>query len=375
MFIPISKQDDFVRHLHSFNYKFLAETDGDNYPRFALYTLGGANYNYVQYPFFAYGMGEQNQFVADEKDAVVPIEDVIVSLPDFFYAPEYFQVDAPVGCGQMGKASCWFTMLTNPTTNLHQRAHRGIVVRNFHGRLNGEAWPPAGIEVSPFTFSLIKSRNNNPSKNTVSLELGLPNDFLVKVEKGEAKFLEGDYLAGDLELLLPPRQTGDYYGRSQRLKDWMAEAGVDSDFKNGWKITAKEASMGDDIVTKVFAGTLERRYHPRIQVDSADEARFNLKIPAGMPGILPITISGVEATKSFSSILLERPSGKLWRFVGSWEEFGEGGDYQLEKDVLDNSYTFVYSLRLEFDVVGDCEQFAFQPEAPFIENGNCDIVV
>ncbi len=102
-----------------------------------------------------------------------------------------------------------------------------------------------------------------------------------------------------------------------------------------------------------------------------------------MPGTLPITVSGVEATTGFQPNLLERPERKLWRYVyveGEWEdgareEFGSNGDYhQLEKkDVLDNSsYTYVYSLKLEFDSVQNCEQFAFAQIAPTDTNPPCN---
>lgn len=365
--------DDLVRHLHSFNYKFLAETVGDQYQRFALYTLGGDNYNYVQNPYFAYGMGDQNSL----PNAIPVVSDIIQndSTGNRYYTTSYFQTEAPAGCGLGENGSCWFAMLTDPSWSIHHRGNRGIIIRNFHGRLNGQQWPPAGdTNVSPFTFSMVRSREGNQG-NTVSIEIGLPKAFLDDVNAGQAKFLEGDYISADIELLVPPRQTGDTFSDSTRLSTWLTNAGVDTDFTQGWKVIANEATGGDGIVTSVFAGSLERKYHPRIQADSSDEARFNIEIPSDMPGTLPITISGVEATTGFRTDLLDRPDRKLWRYVaGAWKEFGSNGDYQLEKDVIDNSYTYVYSLRMEFedDPVQNCEQFAFAEIAPTDVNPPCN---
>jgi hypothetical protein len=266
-------------------------------------------------------------------------------------------------------------MVTNPSINIDQRGNRGIVVRNFHGVLNGEPWPPEnGDDVSPFTFSMIKSRQNGSAQNTVSIELGLPNSFIDDVKDGRAKFKLGDYLEADIELFLPPRQTRDYFGKSDRLKAWLTEADVDVDYHNGWKVIAKEAVAGDELSVEIFTGSLERKYHPRVHVDCSDFARFNIVIPSGMPGILPITISGFSSQEEFSNNLLDRPDGKLWRYSsGTWKEFSSGGDYQLEKDVATNSYNYVYSLRLEFesDPVTECEQFYFGPEPPEDTNPPC----
>lgn len=368
--------DDFVRHLHSFQYTFLKDTAGDNYPRFAMYILGGDNYNYVRLPMFAYGMGENMNAGQGGDSAVVPIQDVIAGFEDTRYT-NYYQVDAPIGCSQGGddNGSCWFAMMTNPSNDDDLRGNRGIIVRNFHGRLNGEVWPPPDRDVSPFAFHLVKSRSINSSKDTVSIELALPSEFKAAVSAGEARFIAGDYLTADVELLIPPRQSKDYFGKSQVLKTWLTEAEVDADYSNGWKVIAREASAGDAIRPRAFVGSLERQYPPRVHVDCAtDEALFNIAIPDAIPGILPITIAGVSASKTFSENLLDRPSGKLWRYVGSsWKEMGTNGNYQLEKDVADNSYTYVYSLRLEFepDPVGNCEQFAFGASPPLVANPPC----
>lgn len=253
--------------------------------------------------------------------------------------------------------------------------------------------------VSPFAFHLIKSRQNNAARDTVSIELALPTEFTDAVAAGTAKFLVGDYISADIEVLLPPRQTGDYFGNSRVLKQWLSDAGVDDHYENGWKVISREASVGDGIQTIVFDGTtLERLYHPRVRVDcTTDTALFNIAFPLAdtggtggtgdgeeaetetepaLPGILPITIAGVNSGQAFSENLLDRPSRTLWRYIDStesWEAMGTNGSYQLEKDVRDGSYTYVYSLQLEFETnpVGKCERFSFSGEPPTVANPPC----
>lgn len=371
--------DDLVRHLHSFEYTFLEETAGDHYPRFAMYTLGGDNYNYVEYPSFAYGSGDSNAMESAGDDPTEEVRDIISGVANFRYT-DYYSVDAPAGCSIAGgSGSCWFAMLTDPSQDIHERAHRGIIVRNFRGRLNGQEWPPSGdATVSPFTFNLVRPRGNNPAKNTVSLELSLPASFKALVALGQASFLEGDFLAADIEVMLPPRQNSDYFGFSDRLRTWLTDAGSDDDYEQGWKLVANEAAAGDAMETTVFDGSLERKYHPRVRVDcGSNEARFNVAIPEGLPGILPITVAGVAGPTAGP---LDAPVDlRLWRWVdGSWTTFATGGAYQLEKDVLDGTYTYVYSLSLEFENQSNsgppaeaCERFYFGAGPPDDENPPC----
>lgn len=222
--------------------------------------------------------------------------------------------------------------------------------------MNGQSWPPQNDFIaSPFSFSLIRGFVNN----SLSLEIGLPSTFL---NDSAAEFLEGDFIEMDVELILPPRLPRDYFGASQRLIDWLIDADVDGNFENGWKIVALEANKGDDITITLLTGSLERKYPPRVCVNAADEAIFNLDIPSDVPGVLPITVSGVGET---DNLVGNPPPQRLWRRSsdGSWLEFGRGGDFQLNRDE-DGTYTYVYSLRLEFDNVGLHEQFYFGEKAP-----------
>ncbi len=106
----------------------------------------------------------------------------------------------------------------------------------------GKSWAPSDLEVNLVTFNIIKSKQNNAAKDTVSIELGLPSEFKAAVELGQASFQEGDFLSADIELIVPPRQNANNFLSSQRLRTWMDEAGVDDNHAGGWKLVTKEAS-------------------------------------------------------------------------------------------------------------------------------------
>ena len=67
---------------------------------------------------------------------------------------------------------------------------------------------------------------------------------------------------------------------------------------------------------------------------------------------------------------------RLWRWVSdAWVEIATDGKYQVDRDIADGSYTFTYSLKLEFETptLQGCEQFYFGTAAtqPAEENGSC----
>ncbi|KAL3912043.1 MAG: hypothetical protein SGILL_007041, partial [Bacillariaceae sp.] len=196
--------------------------------------------------------------------------------------------------------------------------------------------------------------------DAVSLELGLPRAFL---NDPSSQFQAGDYIEMDVELVLPPRLPRDYYGNSQRLVDWMTAADVETDFTNGWKVVAMEANKGDDIaVQDLTQGSLERKYPPRIRVDDNDEAMFKLAIPSDVPGVLPITLNGVGKT---NLMVGSAPPQRLWRYDGTaWQEFGSGGDYQLNRDVHEQTVALLVTY-LNIVLYALCFQLQ-RPVEPFL---------
>jgi len=261
-------------------------------------------------------------------------------------------------------------MLTPEGSQPNHEAHRGIIVRQFQARLNG-------TETSDFTFSIM--RHTLGSVPRLILEIGLPFWFLDGLAKGTAQFRKGDFIRGDIENMLPPREIDVYYGNSDRLQQWYSVADVALGYSNAWKILAWEAQRADQLQVDVLEGTLERKYPPRIDVSSGNVARFDLKMIANdWPGVVPISISGVQQGTFALAANTIGSTHRLYRWsrsVGAWETFGLGsdgsGEFQLDREIADGTFTFTYNLGLELDDVQSCESFAFGPSPPSTPGGAC----
>ncbi len=355
--------DATVKHLHSFEYKVQKDISGNPYGRFSIFVLGRDDYNYIEVPHFVYGTGS---VLLDNKTHTEL--DPTGTLQNFQYAPNYHNV--PPGCSS--SESCWFGMLTPEGSQLDHEAHRGIIIRQFHARLNG-------TETSDFTFSVM--RNGNRTVPRLILEIGLPLWFLESLQAGTAQFRQGDFIRGDIEQLLPPRESAVYYGDSQRLRQWYADANVLSEYSNAWKILSLEAQRGDAFQVNILQGSLERKYPPRIHVSEANEAQFTLEMLADdWPGVLPISIAGVQQNTFALGGKAVATTYRLYRWsniASAWQVFGVGvdgsSDFQLDREISDGTFTFTYSLRLEFDAVQSCEHFVFGSILPDSSNSSCSI--
>lgn len=162
-------------------------------------------------------------------------------------------------------------------------AHRGLIIRDWRAKLNGI---DHSTGTPPFTFSLMGS---GWGEKSLALEIGLnTNVFSDTIQVG-------DFVEADVELFLFPTRPEVHYGASARLSAWLTGTGQDGGTLSdaGWKIAQYEAERGDLMAVAVGAGTLERRFPPRIRVDeSTGEVEFSLVLASDWPGVLPIVVCG-----------------------------------------------------------------------------------
>ncbi|CAE7593743.1 unnamed protein product [Symbiodinium pilosum] len=268
--------EDFPRHLHSFHYEVLKNV---TYRRLAFYLLGGDWYNYVLNPGFVYG---------DAKGVQGQVVNISEPLERFEYAKDFKNKTC-------GEPPCWFSLLTQKSQADHH-AHRGLIVRRWRGRM-------AGVELPKdrgFSFSVIGSRQWGDPTPTMGLELG----------PGKKSLQAGDVFEADLELLLYPKTEEVYYGPSMRLRRWLD--------MEPWEVVLRSA-MDGHLEVQVVEGFLQRSYPPRVAVSSKGRAEFRFSMPADYPGVLPLTIAGVQTL-----------AGRLCIWDQGCQELGEGGDFQTD---------------------------------------------
>jgi len=376
--------DAFVAHLHSFTYTFAKDVStsiAQEYPRFALYILGGDWYNYVDSPKFVYGTSEGK--VEEEG------WDLASGVSRFHYASDWKSVEGPGACGRQDSAaglaahsSCWFAFLTPESQKSSTGASRGLIVRSWEMQLGGHVYGREGHNQAtgepPFSFSVMQ---NGWGKQALALELELSEKLR------NIPVSAGDYVKADVELILTPRTKDMYIGNSQRLKDQLAAFAADAAGEEAWKLVERHSKCGDEISVEVASdsGSVERKYPPRVAVENAAGASyFRLGLPSAhateCAGILPLSIS---ASESDARVAQARATGvsPLWIFRnGDWENFATENDFQLDTSVEGQAKkaVYTYALRLEFDNLGDCVQFAFsnvKPTRAEADLGYCSLLI
>mmetsp|Transcript_135617 Transcript_135617/g.377706 ORF Transcript_135617/g.377706 Transcript_135617/m.377706 type:complete len:1031 (+) Transcript_135617:59-3151(+) len=288
--------DDMPRHLHAVRYEFLKNVV---YPRLVVYQVGADFYNDVgRVSDFVYGNGDGR--LLD-----------VGTMPPLRAGYRHYNASWP-DCQDPGP--CWFALVSGHIPEWNGVAHRGLVVRKWRARLGGVDRPSTEHPA----FYLL----GNGQGHKAGVELTVPG--------GITSFAPGDFIEAEFELFLYPSSPSIFYGTSSKFQSWLDAEDA------AWSVVHKEAVAGS-LSPTVSVGTLERSFPVRVCADG-DSAMFRLRLSAGWPGVLPITVAGVSSV-----------DGKLWRWQpgeSAWAEFADPGDYQLDLET-GGHYAFTYTLRLD----------------------------
>ena len=157
-----------------------------------------------------------------------------------------------------------------PEGEVGARANRGVVVRNWKGRLGGK-------EVFPWFAEHGIERGGNFNASTMDL---VPPPNVKRLEPG-------DFVEATIEHVLVPRLEKDYYGPNTELRAALAEN------QNTWKMIHRQAVDDRLTVTPAVGHLLGLYPDVRILTDN-DRAEYTL---TGGVGYVPLTFKNLSSPK------------------------------------------------------------------------------
>jgi len=291
--ISVPRTDDYLRVFQKIRYDVVKPV---SFSRLAFYQMGADSINNCDVNNFAIGNHEDmiREWSIYSKDKE---------------GGKYIKRNQPT----TGK-DVWFS-LHNTSNKKYTKggfASRGLIVRSWKGRI-------AGKEITAPSYSLYSVI---PS---VIVELSPP--------AGVYNLQPGDYLEAEIELIVIPCTSKDYYGSDSEFKEYLKFAA------DTWRPTFREASK-NRLELSVTGGTVIKNYPLVIAVDNNKKRDIKFSIKDGV-GYIPITFTGLTDYKDYT----------LYKVIGSIEkpiaQATHGKDFwQTEYDATTNSYTITYNVKL-----------------------------
>lgn len=298
--------DDINRAYHYFRYDVLKSTP---FTRLAFYQVGSDQYNDHQFNMMARGNGDGL------------IEEWEPNKGGFLYDRTGIKCEGDV---------MWFSLhqAINKDTKGGAWANRGLVVRKWKARLGGKDIP------APYA-SVFRTQDWLPSAN---LELSAPPNI--------KKLEPGDFVEGEVELIIMPISSDDYYGPNENLRQFLETNG------NTWKPIYRQA-IGNDIKLKAIKGKILHNYPIILEVDKNQIAE--IEITDGI-GYLPITFTGLNDYKDY----------ELWQCINNSQKLVNqnvhGSDF-WQTDFNPENRTWIITYNILLDTPNDkphTTRFAFK---------------
>ena len=310
--VSTPRVDDYNRAFHRFRYDVLKPT---RFTRLAFYQLGADHYNDA--PVRRWVRGNAGGMVQSwEPGPDLPKQEgyVRTGVPCEGPVP-WFSLSHPQR--QDPKGGAW--------------ADRGLIVRHWKARLGGKDVP----------VPYVASFRTGTQAGNVNCELVPP--------PGLHDLLPGDFVEGEVHLVVMPIVAEHYYGPNKSLRGAM---GAMEKAGQPWKMIHREA-VGNDLEVTATRGKIVRRYPVLVEVDAEGRAEFSVR---GGVGHVPITLAGVKHYRGFR---LDRSDGGPWTPI---DQSVHGNDFwQTDYDAA--AWRLTYNVPL--DTPGDARQtvhFRFGPE-------------
>ncbi|MFA6134123.1 MAG: hypothetical protein WC869_08935 [Phycisphaerae bacterium] len=293
MDVLLPRCDDMTRACHRFRYDVRRAT---RFSRLAFYQLGSDHYLWFGYEKIARG---NESGLIDE------------------WQPRKAEWEYENKGIECSGAVPWFSLheSVRPAKALGAWANRGLVIRSWKARLGGRDVP------APFASIFGTFDSYVPS---AALELSPPPDV--------TELLPGDYVDCEVEVVIIPQASDDYYGPNENLRAALAEGA------NTWKPVFREA-VGNDLQVRASAGKVLHNYPVVVDVDEKQSAAIDI---AGGVGYVPITFVGLTDYRGYQlSQTLDGKTSKVDQAV-------LGNDFwQAGYDAASKRWGITYNVNLD----------------------------
>jgi hypothetical protein len=290
--VSLYRTDDITRGIYRFRYDI---RDKVEFGKLVLFQCGSYDYSYTGERKFAYG---------NEAGMVKEWE---THWGEFVYRTDRMELTGEIPWVSMHEA-------VKRGSDFGAWANRGLVVRHWNAKLGGQKTSPWIAEIGAPVRG----------EDTSLVDLLPPSGVTV--------LLPGDYLEAEIEHVIVPQFTADYYGPNDNLHQALATG------ENTWKMIYREA-VGNHLDVKVARGGKLIRSYPIHIRSQGGEVVFSV---SGGLGYVPVTISGLRDYRSFK---MEYKVGGNWTEV---DQSYHGNDYwQADYDPVTQSWELTYSLPLD----------------------------
>lgn len=311
----ITRSDDINRGIYKIQMKVNADVE---FEKLDIFQLGAATYHYGFSKEIA--LGNENGLIKKWKanNNTNPVYDKSIK-PFNGNTPWVFLYDSPISKDQEGR---------------FVSGNRGFIVRSWK--------------------SVIKGENNIPPHwreyNTTEGNHGDPCSIITVTLPERCRSLSaGDYIEAEIELIVTPLESSDYYGPNANFKK------ASSKFTNKWPLAHREAK-GNNILITPLIGVVEASYPIII---SATNNIVHFKTKGGI-GYVPITI---QQLSTYKNPVLYIKEGKQWKQI---DQSKYGNDYwQTDFNPISGTWEITYNINM--DSPGDK---AIEREYKFEMNNN-----
>lgn len=294
----LNRSDDFTRIYYKVKIKAL---DNANFGRFDIFQLGGDRYNIHNTQQVVYGndTGAVAQFLPTNNGSnnYTTSEIALLGNNPWLWAGDGLSY-------------------TGATSGIDIDCNNAMIIRDYHGVFNGMPNDTPYVRERSSSIGFSSSQGTNPTS------------YCLVPPAGIQSFTAGDSIELLVEVLVLPKQLGDYYGPNQNFVAALTAYG------NSYELALREARQ-NQIIAQSPSNTVKRQYPLTVAVLN-DEAIVDIN---GGVGYMPLVFEGLSEVDDPQLWLAE---DSCWQLV---DQSVHGKDFwQVEYNENTASFDLIFNV-------------------------------